>query len=750
MPDPIVEKAAPLYAAGRQLLAAGLAADGSAFTPGLAVWNAATADDLYRRFVQAPLTGSGRFVDKLRRQLAGAPQETAQLAAELLYVYLLPPDDIGVAAKRQLLAEALALCPQPPNVPSELDAALDGGFARAGTAYHTQRDRQLAWLVRFVQAWKALPAERQQAALADPWAFRDVADSVPIGSAYSMRNAFLHLTFPLTFESIVSRRHKTAILDGFGAKRTGDEDRDLLTLRQELERQAGRPVSFYRSDLEHRWRNTIAEPELRGWLVRGANVHGRNLVPTWLAEGFCSVAFPQLGPVEPGLTRSQLDTALAEAIPELSVRQRSIHVGVLDRFLNQIRPGDLVATVDGPNVYIGRVTGDPEFVETPDRLSGRRRRVAWANADAPFSRDELPDATRDKLAGQMTVSSLGPEVAEFASLAGLDPDVTVTSNRLDMPGAQGPVELLEPPQPVVLPEPTEALAGELFLDLDWLAETVDLLRDKKQLVLYGPPGTGKTYLAQELARFLTEQTGGEYRLVQFHPSYSYEDFFEGFRPQPGVTAGTVAFSLEPGPLKLLVQQAAQDESRAFVLVIDEINRANLAKVFGELYFLLEYRNRTVQLQYSPADDFRLPPNLYLIATMNTADRSIALIDAAMRRRFAWQGLFPGAPPVADMLRRWLAANNLPAERAHLLDTLNARLGDRDAAIGPSYLMTPTIDTEAGLARVWKHHILPLLEDRYFGENVDVTARYGLPALRSGAPAPAGTDEPEPAEETGEP
>jgi 5-methylcytosine-specific restriction protein B len=229
MPDPIVEKAAPIYAAGRRVLEAGLDGDGSAFTPDLAVWSAAAADDLHRRFVEAPLTGSGRFVDKLRRQLAGAPQETTQLAAELLYLYLLPPDDIGVAAKRQLLAEALALCPEPPSVPAELEAALDGGFARAGTAYHTQRDRQLAWLVRFVQTWKALPARRQRTALADPWAFREVADAVPIGSAYSMRNALLHLAFPLTFESIVSRRHKTAILDGFDANLTGDEDRDLLT-----------------------------------------------------------------------------------------------------------------------------------------------------------------------------------------------------------------------------------------------------------------------------------------------------------------------------------------------------------------------------------------------------------------------------------------------------------------------------------------------------------------------------------------
>jgi 5-methylcytosine-specific restriction enzyme B len=160
---------------------------------------------------------------------------------------------------------------------------LDGGFARAGTAYHTQRDRQLAWLVRFVQKWKLLTVPRQEAALADPWTFREVADSVPTGSAYSMRNAFLHLAFPRTFESIVSRRHKAAILDAFSAEipePTGDEDQDLLTLRGELERRAGGPVSFYRSDLERRWRGTGVEPEQRGWLVRGANVHGHDLVPT--------------------------------------------------------------------------------------------------------------------------------------------------------------------------------------------------------------------------------------------------------------------------------------------------------------------------------------------------------------------------------------------------------------------------------------------------------------------------------------
>ncbi|MFF0531102.1 McrB family protein [Nocardia amikacinitolerans] len=737
-----------LYAAAQRVVEAGLAKDGSVFTPGRPVWTGPTADDLLRRFVNAPELGAASFTEKLGRQLANAPQETIQLAAELVYLHLLAPNDFGGTAKRDLLLTVLAFAPEPIRVPAELDAALETGFGSAGTAYRTYRDRQLAWLVRFVVAWKALPADVRQNALADPWAFRDIADSIPINSAYSQRNVLLHLVFPDTFERIVSRRHKQLIVEGLAddlTSRTGDEDRDLAALRDELERQRGQHIDFYDSDIARRWRPYAAsgegELELRGWLVRGANVHGRNLVPEWLAKGYCSLAYPELGELPAGCSRSQIDAQLAERQPDLTSKQRSIHVGVLDRFLNQIQPGDIIVTVDGTRVYVGTVAGPATWTESPEHLNSRRRTVQWANADAPFTRDQLTSTARDRLSGQMTVSSLGAQVAEFAALAGIDPDLNPTE---DIP---------EPPvsEPVVLPEPTAELADELFVDLEWLSETVDLLREKKQIILYGPPGTGKTYLAQELAQFLTEQTGGENRLVQFHPSYSYEDFFEGFRPQRGTTPGTVAFELEDGPLKLLVTEANKDVTRAYVLIIDEINRANLAKVFGELYFLLEYRDRSVQLQYSPTEDFRLPPNLYVIGTMNTADRSIALVDSAMRRRFSWQGLFPGEPPVADMLRRWLHAHGLPADRADLLDALNARVADRDSAIGPSYLMNPRAGTDAGLARIWKHHIMPLLEERHIGDNVDLHALYGLDALRNRTTTPTRPRKDAiPEEEIGEP
>jgi len=176
----------------------------------------------------------------------------------------------------------------------------------------------------------------------------------------------------------------------------------------------------------------------------------------------------------------------------------------------------------------------------------------------------------------------------------------------------------------------------------------------------------------------------------------------------------------------------------FVLIIDEINRANLAKVFGELYFLLEYRGTSVALQYSE-EPFSLPRNLFIVGTMNTADRSIALVDAAMRRRFYFQKLFPTEQPIKGILGAWLARNSLPAEPSALLMSLNDAIGDPDFSIGPSYLMTQRVADEAGLQRIWRTAILPLLEEHFFGEGRNVAAEFGLAALRKKGSVPA-TDE----------
>jgi 5-methylcytosine-specific restriction protein B len=296
----------------------------------------------------------------------------------------------------------------------------------------------------------------------------------------------------------------------------------------------------------------------------------------------------------------------------------------------------------------------------------------------------------------------------------------------------------ESKEDVRLPPVDEDVADKLFLPRDWLQhEVVDLLAEKRQVIFYGPPGTGKTLVAQRLAQDLTRY-GGSWDLIQFHPSYSYEDFFEGYRPRR--EGDVLTYALTWGPLRRMADAATADPTQTYVLVVDEINRGNVAKIFGELLFLLEYRDRAIALQYSPDEQFSLPPNLLIIGTMNTADRSIALVDSALRRRFYFIEFSPSEPPIEGVLGNWLTEHHLEEEAARLLSELNRRLGSREFAIGPSYFMTAD-GSAPRLERTWKNSILPLLEEYFYSAETDVASEFGLGALRAGL-----TREPEPSDE----
>jgi hypothetical protein len=283
---------------------------------------------------------------------------------------------------------------------------------------------------------------------------------------------------------------------------------------------------------------------------------------------------------------------------------------------------------------------------------------------------------------------------------------------------------------VAPPGDLRALARELLLEPeDWLEDVVRLLDKKGQIIFYGPPGTGKTYVAQKLALHLA---GAEerVRIVQFHPSYAYEDFVEGYRPT--LEGGVAGFRLHEGPLKKLARDARNNREQLHVLVIDEINRGNVAKVFGELYFLLEYRKHRVKIQYSD-DPFWLPENLRVIGTMNTADRTIALLDTALRRRFFFVPFFPTREPIAGLLRRWLVAKSKEDLLwvADAVDRANEKLQDEHAALGPSYFLVDDLD-ELWVETIWRHAILPTIEERYFTDRQQLSA-FELEVLRRGTP-----------------
>ena len=255
---------------------------------------------------------------------------------------------------------------------------------------------------------------------------------------------------------------------------------------------------------------------------------------------------------------------------------------------------------------------------------------------------------------------------------------------------------------------------DTFLGDGWLRRALGLLEMKRQLILQGVPGTGKTHVARCLARLLAGVPEAQ-RLVQFHPAYSYEEFVEGIKVKSVERDGRhdVTYPVEDGLLCDFAARAAAEPSRPHVLIIDEINRGNLPRIFGELLYLLEYRGEEVLLPYSRRG-FRLPGNLYLIGTMNAADRSAALLDQALRRRFS----FLEMPPDGTVLASWLAAHppaggaKFAARVAGLFERLNARLRadlGPQCQVGHSYFMVPGLD-EARLAAVWQHQVGPLLHE----------------------------------------
>ena len=467
----------------------------------------------------------------------------------------------------------------------------------------------------------------------------------------------------------------------------------------------------------------------RAWLIRGNNVNGKNLVPVWLDLGSVSVAASQIRSLELPLTRAEIVAVVEDDYAQKSYNTRNEKVTELDLFLNRIQVGDLVLANDGAHFYLGEITGEAVSVESTDERSNLRRSIAWRNPGTPVDLNDLPASLKPKLSSQHVVVDLTSDLAALKVLWAQDAPEAAEAAKV------------APPAELTRRAATSDLADELLVTQAWLQGCIDLLWDRRQVIFYGPPGTGKTYLAQALAAHLTDESA--VKLVQFHSAYSYEDFFEGYRPTMTKDgSGTVGFALTPGPFRRLVDAARENPSTPYVLIIDEINRANLAKVFGELYFLLEYRDRAIDLLYSTGDEagFTMPPNVFIIGTMNTADRSIALVDAAMRRRFAFKALHPSVEPTRSMLPKWLERKGLPQTAALVMDHLNGLIQDEDFKIGPSYFMRDAVHRDGGMAVAWETSILPLLEEHHFGEGLDVAKEYSLTRILAKVSAPVPTSE----------
>jgi hypothetical protein len=267
----------------------------------------------------------------------------------------------------------------------------------------------------------------------------------------------------------------------------------------------------------------------------------------------------------------------------------------------------------------------------------------------------------------------------------------------------------------------------LFLDRASYVEILDLLEEKQNIILQGPPGVGKTFVVKRLAYTLMgEEAPDRVRMVQFHQSYTYEDFIQGYRP-----TNDAGFQRTDGTFYEFCDRAKADPDNEYVFIIDEINRGNLSKIFGELMMLIEPDKRgnewQVPLQYahSEEDTFFVPRNVYLIGMMNTADRSLAMVDYALRRRFAFVDL---EPQFNDMFREHLGdmgvADGVVSRIVTRMRALNEEIAEDRTALGPGFRIghsyfVPRDEGDYGddwYRRVIKYEIAPLLEEYWFDDH----------------------------------
>lgn len=419
------------------------------------------------------------------------------------------------------------------------------------------------------------------------------------------------------------------------------------------------------------------------------------------ARGVMGVGWSKLGNVEKYASKEDIRKNLRTLYSSKYSQKNSALA--LWQFSREIKPGDVVFAKRGRSVIIGRgiVEGDYQFDENGDSYPNIRR-VRWTNRGEWHMEDLLAVKT-------LTDITAYPDLVE-----------KLNSFFEDEGG-----EVEEDTEEVEYPAYTsEDFLSEVYMDGEHYGALVNVLRAKKNIILQGAPGVGKTFAAKRLAYSMMGVKDAErVMMVQFHQSYSYEDFIEGFRPN------AQGFDLEKGAFYNFCKNAKDDSDNDYFFIIDEINRGNLSKIFGELFMLIENDKRgprnTLQLLYSH-ELFYVPSNVYLIGMMNTADRSLAMLDYALRRRFAFFDLRPAFDTESFIAYQ----EGLASEKFDRLISCVVKLNEAIASdeslgdgfcIGHSYFcrMSPDDVTDDKLSAIVNYELVPMLREYWFDEPTKV-------------------------------
>ena len=370
-------------------------------------------------------------------------------------------------------------------------------------------------------------------------------------------------------------------------------------------------------------------------------------------------------------------------------------------FANEMKPGDIVFAKNGMHLIIGRGIVKSDYIYDPQRKEFKNiRKVEWTD------RGEWECSRQSPMKTLTDITSFTDYVEQL--------NLFFDSDMLD------DAKTLETSYPTY---DKARFLDSVYMDEDSYDTLVSLVKSKKNIILQGAPGVGKTFAAKRLAySMMGVKDPNRVMMVQFHQSYSYEDFIMGFRPSEN------GFKLKHGVFYEFCKRAEVDSDNDYFFVIDEINRGNLSKIFGELFMLLESDKRGVALQLLYADEkFSIPENLYIIGMMNTADRSLAMLDYALRRRFAFFNLKPAFESDGFKSYQQSLNNDKFNKLIECIKQLNLAIKSDETlgegfCIGHSYFCdldkSETYEWEDVLSRIVEFELIPLLNEYWF-DDVDM-------------------------------
>ena len=435
----------------------------------------------------------------------------------------------------------------------------------------------------------------------------------------------------------------------------------------------------------------------RYWLY--APGRGACMWEEFYERGVMALSWGDLGDLSVCASKEDVRKRMLETYPDYGRQTNDIHAAW--QFAKEMKPGDIVFVKKGRSEILGRGVVAGDYVYDPDggeyphlREVSWKRQGSW-RSDQQFAMKTLTEIT-----------DYPDLLARIQGYFENDED-TLDSEEMQVPLTEYSVE---------------NFLSEVYMDRGRYDAIVGLLRAKKNVILQGAPGVGKTFTAKRLAySMMGVMDASRVMMVQFHQSYSYEDFIEGYRPSGA------GFELVKGAFYSFCKKAADDEENEYFFIIDEINRGNLSKIFGELFMLIENDKRGYKLQllYS-REFFYVPRNVHIIGMMNTADRSLAMLDYALRRRFAFVELSPAFD--SDGFRAY--RDGLDDSRfGALVDevkSLNRAIAEDESlgegfCIGHSYFcnMKTEMCTAAALDSIVEYELVPMLKEYWFDESKKV-------------------------------